>query len=174
MYQQSKKHFLLVLTYWGVIFLQTRTKLQQAFEDVLNWCKLETAFKYQTSLSTYFQFEDPISKDLIYGVVCKFQCGLFNESHYGKNIRHLDKRSWEHIGVSPLTGKKVKPINNTAVGDHLLHCKYLPSFDNFSILALKNKQFFLEITGSLLIVRDKSLLNRNISFAPFYLFDKVS
>ena len=46
----------------------------------------------------------------------------------------LDIRSGEHIGVSPLTGKKVKPINNSAVRDHLLHCNHLPSFDNFSIL----------------------------------------
>ena len=30
-----------------------------------------------------------------------------NDSNYGESIRHLDVRSGEHIGVSPLTGKKV-------------------------------------------------------------------
>ena len=68
-------------------------------------------------------------KDLISGVVYKFHCGLCNESYYGESIRHLDIRSGEHIGVSPLTGKKVKPINNSSVRDHLLHCNYLPSFN---------------------------------------------
>ena len=33
------------------------------------------------------------------------------------------------MGVSPLTGKKVKPINNSSIPDHLLHYNYLPSFN---------------------------------------------
>ena len=81
------------------------------------------------------------------------------ESYYGESIRHLDIRSGEHIGVSPLTGKKVKPSNNSAICDHLLHCNFVPSF---------------EIKESLLIMRDKPSLNRNINSAPLYLFDKVS
>ena len=79
-----------------------------------------------------------------------------------------------HIGVSPLTGKKVKPSNNNAICDHLLHCNFLPSFDNFSVLAHENKKYLLEIKESLLIMRDKPSLNRNINSAPLYLFDKVS
>ena len=45
-------------------------------------------------------------------------------------------RSEEHIVVSPLTGKKVKPPNNSVVCDHLLNCNFLPSFNNLNILAL--------------------------------------
>ena len=70
---------------------------------------------------------------------------LCNESYYGESIRHLDIRSGEHIGVSPFTGKKVKPIKNSAVRDHLLHCNYSPSFDEFSIVAHENKKFLPEI-----------------------------
>ena len=91
---------LLVLLYFGVISLQTRTKLQQAIKGVLNCCKLEIAFKCQTKLSNSFQFKDPIPKDLISGVVYKFQCGLCNRSYYGKSIRHLDIRSGEHRCVT--------------------------------------------------------------------------
>ena len=39
-------------------------------------------------------------------------------------------------------------------------------FDNFSVLAHENKKYLLEIKESLLIMRDKPSLNRNI--------DKVS
>ena len=118
----EKKRLLLVFPYLGIISLQTRTKLQQALKGVLNCCKLEIIFKCQTKLSNSFCYKDPIPKDLISGVVYKFQCGLCNESYYGESIRHLDIRSGEHIGVSPLTGKKVKPSNNSAICDHLLHC----------------------------------------------------
>ena len=105
---------------------------------------------------------------LISDVVYKFQCSLCNESYYGKSIRHLDIRSGEHIDVSPLTGKKVKPSNNSAICDHLLHCNFLPSFDNFSVLAHENKKYLLEIKESLLIMRDKLSLNRNINSAPLH------
>ena len=76
--------------------------------------------------------------------------------------------------MSPLTGKKVKTINNSVVCDHLLHCNYLSSFDSFSILAHENKKFLLEIKETFLIMKDKPSLNRNINSAPLNLFDKVS
>ena len=86
----------------------------------------------------------------------------------------LRLRSGEHLGVSLLTGKKFKPSNNIAICDHLLHCNFLPSSDNFDVLAHENKNYLLEIKESLLIIREKSSLNRNINSAPLYLFDKVS
>ena len=130
--------------------------------------------KYQTRLFNSFRYKDPIPRDLISGVAYKFQCGLCNESNYGDSIRQSDMRSGEHIGVSPLTRKKVKPSNNSAICDHLLHCNFLPSFDNFSVLAHENKKYLLETKESLVIMRDKSSLNRNINSASSYLFDKVS
>ena len=89
----EKKCLLLVLSYLGIISLQTRIKLQQTLIDVLNSCKLEIVFKCQTRLSNSFRYKDPIPKDLISGVVYKFQCGLCNESYYGESIGHLDIRS---------------------------------------------------------------------------------
>ena len=112
--------------------------------------------------------------DVISGVVYKFQCGLCNGSYYDESIRHLDIRPGEHIAVSPLPGKKVKPSNNSAISDYLLHCNSLPSFDNFIVLAHENKKYLLEIKESPLIMRDKPSLNRNINSATLYLFDKVS
>ena len=72
------------------------------------------------------------------------------------------------------TGKKAKPSNNSAVCAYLHHCKFLPSFDNFFISAHVNKKYLLEVKESLLIMRDKPSLNRNINSAPSHLFDKVS
>ena len=123
----EKKSLLLVLPYLGIISLRTRTKLQQALKSVLNCCKLEIVFKYQTRLSNSFCYKDPTPKDLISGVVYKFQCGICSESYYGESIRHLDIISGKHIGVSSPTGKKIKPSNKSAVWDHLLHCNFLPS-----------------------------------------------
>ena len=122
----------------------------------------------------FFPLQRPLPKDLISGVVYKCQCGLCNESYCGESSIHLDIRSGKHIGLSPLTGKKVKPSNNSAICDHFFHYNFLPSFDNFSVLAHENKRYLLEIKASLLIMRGKPSLNRNINSALLYLFDKVS
>ena len=106
--------------------MQTITKLQQALKGVLNCCKLEIVFKCQTSLSNFFRYNDPIPKDLISGVVYKFQCGLCNESYYGESIRHLDIRSGEHVGVSPRTGKRLKTSNNSVICDHYSTVVFYP------------------------------------------------
>ena len=121
-------------------------------------------------LAKAFHFKDRIREELTYGVVYKFQCGLCNESYYGECVRHLDVRIGEHIGISTLTRKKVKP-KGSAVSDHLLLCKHSPSFENFSILTKENKNFLLELKESLLIMRDKPSLNRSIRSAPLYLFE---
>ena len=76
--------------------------------------------------------------------------------------------------MSHLIGEKVKLTNNSAVCIHLLHCSYLSYFDNFSTLAHENKKLLLEIKESLLVMREKPSLNRNISFTPLFLLDKIS
>ena len=97
-------------------------------------------------------------------VVYKFQCGFCNESYYGECVRHLNVRIGEHIGISPLTKKKVKP-KGSAVSDHLLLWNHTPFFLKFSILTKDDKKILIRIE-SLLIIIDKPSLNRNISSVP--------
>ena len=72
-----------------------------------------------------------------------------------------------------MTKKKVKP-KGSATSDHLLLCNHLPPIKRLSVLTRENRKFVvLEFIESLLIVRDKTSLNRNIRSAPVFLFDKV-
>ena len=80
------------------------------------------AFKFTKGI----RFRDRIHKELTSGVVYIFQCGLCKESYHGECVRHLNVRIGEHIGISPLTKKKVKP-KGSAVTDRLLLCNYSPS-----------------------------------------------
>ena len=106
-------------------------------------------------------------KELAYGIF-NFQCGLCNESYYREFIRHLNSRIWEHIVISLLTKKNVKP-KGSAVSNHLLLCTHLPSFGSFSVLAMENIKFVLKLKESLLVMRDRPTLNRYIRSAPLYL-----
>ena len=79
-------------------------------------------------------------------------------------MRHLDVRIGEHICISPLTRKQVKP-KNSSVADHLLFYNHSASYDDFSIVTRANKMFLRELKESLLIMRDKPSLNWNITSA---------
>ena len=128
---------------------------------------MQILFKSQNKLAKTVRFKDCIPKQLTSSVIYKFQCGLCNESYYGECVRHLDVRIGEHIGISPLTRKKVKP-KGSAASDHLLLCNHSPSFENFSVVTKENKMFLLELKECLLIMRDKPFLNRNIRSSPLY------
>ena len=168
----EKKPLVPVLPYLGSISLQIRTKLKKSLKNIINCSKLQTVFKNKTRLGNNFHFKDQIPKDLTSGVIYKFHCGLCNESYYGECMRHLNVRIGEHLGISPLTRKQIKPKNNS-VADHLLLCNDSASYDNFSTLTRENKRFLLESKESLLIMRYNPSFNRNITTAPLYLFDKA-
>ena len=121
-------------------------------------------FKIQSKLAKAFRFKDRITKELTQG--------FCNESYYGECVRHLNVRIGGHIGISSLTKKKLK-TKGSAVSNHLLLCNHSSSFEDFSVLTNENKVILLELKESLLIMRDKPSLNRNIRSAPLYLFDKV-
>ena len=161
----EKKTLILSLPYLGNISLQTRTKLKKSFKGILNCCKLQIVFKSQRKLASVFRFKDRLPNDLVSGVVHKYTCGNCKSSSYGEADRHLKVRCGEHIGISPVTLKKIKPSKESAIRDHLLICNNVPSFDEFSILAHGNNRFVLEIKESLLIKRDKPVLNKIISSA---------
>ena len=145
-----KKPLFLVLPSLGPLSLQTRIKLR-SLKGTLNCCKLRIVFKSQNKLANAFRFKDHIPKELTSGVVYEFQCNLCNESCYGACVRHLNARIGEHIRISPLTKKKVKPKGG-AVSDHLLPCNHSPSVETVSVLTKENRKF----------VRDEPSLNRNI------------
>ena len=88
-------------------------------------------------------------------------------------MRHLNVRIGERIGISPLTEKQVKP-KNSSVADHSLLCNHSASYNDFSILTRESKKILLELKESLLIMRDKPSLNRNITLAPLYLLIRPS
>ena len=167
----EKKTLFLSSPYLGEISLWTRTKLRKSLKDLLNSCKLEIVFKSQRKLSNVFRFKDRLPSDLVSGAVYKYTCGRCNSTYYGQTDRRLKVRSGEHIGISPLTFKKTKPSKESAIRDHLLNCNNIPSFEEFTILTNGNNKFDLEIKESLLIKRDRPILNKNISSAKLFLFD---
>ena len=161
----EKKPLGLVLPHSRTTLLQTRGKLQKSIKGVLNCLKLQFIFKSQKKLCNNFCFKNFVPQVPTPGVLCKFQCGLCNESYYGECVRHLTVRSGEHIGISPLTNKRVQPGKNSAVCHRWLNCNYSPTFEDFSVLSHENKKYLVELKESLLILDHQRLRTYVLPFS---------
>ena len=64
------------------------------------------------------------------------------------------------MGTSNLAGKRIKIVRESKISNHLLQCDTPISFGYFDILASDSIKFLLLIKESLLIKRDKPVLNR--------------
>ena len=62
-------------------------------------------------------------------------------------------------------------MKESAVSDHRLQYDNVISFDDFDVLASDTNNFRLLIKESLLIKRDKPILDRTIKSFPLKLFD---
>ena len=103
----------------------------------------------------------------------KFKCSDCNVTYYGKTKRHFKVRISEHLGVSPLTEKRVKTgYQTTAIFDHIFNSSTCSpaEYNDFSILARESNDFKLTLMESLLIERDRPDLNRSIKSMPLELF----
>ena len=85
---------------------------------------------------------------------------------------HLNVRSSELIGLSPLTGDRVA-CNSSAISDHLLLHDHNNNnnFNDFSTLCCENNQFKLSLRESILIKRNPPELKKNVSSMPLLLFN---
>ena len=162
----EKKNLFFSLPCFGQISLQTRTKLRKSLKEFLNSCKLQIVFRNQRKLSHVFRFKHCLSSDLVSGAVYKHTCGRCNPNDYGETDRHLKIRSWEHIGISPLTMKKTKPSKENAICDHLLNCNNIPLLRSLPIWqtgiinsCLESKKVYLSNEIDLFWIKVLVLLN---------------
>ena len=83
-----KKDLMIVLPYLGKLSLQIRTRINCVMKSKLPYCNSRRAF--QTKCRLLFKY------------------GSCNATYYGKTNRHFKVRMCEHLGVSALTGKRMK------------------------------------------------------------------
>ena len=160
-----------VLPYLGKASLDLRTRLRRTIERNLAFCKLKIIFRSKCRLNTLFHFKDSLEKKIRSGIIYRYRCSNCNVTYYGETFGHFCTRAAEHMGISNLTGKRLRNVKQSAISDHLLQCNCTINFDNFDLLAAESNKFKLLLRESLLIKRDKPILNRSIKFFPLELFD---
>ena len=110
----------------------------------------------------------PLHLHLVY----RYSCSSCNANYHCKTYPYIFTKAAEHIAISNLTGKRVENVKESAVSDHLLQCDCAIDFDHFNILASDTNSFRLLIKESLLIKREKPVLNHTFKSFPLKLFDE--
>ena len=166
----EKKQLLITLPFLGHLSFETRNRLNSCIRNQLHSCSLRIAFQSKIRLSSLFKFKESIPKYLRSHLTYKFSCSCCNATYYGETERLLFVRASEHLGITPLTQKRVKNPKKSAIMDHILLEVHNATYHDFSILISENNQFKLLLKVSLLIKRDKPELNRKIYTHPLELF----
>ena len=95
-------------------------------------------------------------------VMSHIMCSCCNATYYDQTQIHFFVRAPEHLGITPLIGKFVKPPKKSTIFDQMLLDSHKASFDNFSILLKEGNPFKWQLKESLVISRDKPILNKNV------------
>ena len=117
-------------------------------------------FLGKLSLDLRTRFKNSISKNLPF---CKIRV-IFKSSTHTSRVA-------EHSVVSILIGKRSKSKKSTAVKDHVPFWDHKVSIDDFKILVTSESDIHVKVKESLLISRDKPILNKNETSLLLYLFD---
>ena len=163
-----QKELLVVLPFLGTFTLNLRKRLYKSVGNSFPLCNINVIFQSKNRLSS--KFKDSILLYFRSHLIYKFQYSNSSITYYGETERHLKVRAGEHISTSPLTGKKVNNIKKTSVKDHCLLSGHLCSFDNFAVLTFESHKFKRLIKESLLVTKDKPLLNKQIKSLKLELF----
>ena len=150
-----KRELICILQCLGKASLDLWTKLRRTIKRNLPFCKLKIISRSKCRLNTLFHFKDSLEKKIRSWIIYCYKCRNCNTTHYGKTFRHFYMRVAEHMGISNLTGKRLKNVKQSAISDHLLQCNCTINFDNFDILAAESNKFKLLLKESILIKRDK-------------------
>ena len=146
-----KRELTFGLPYLRKLWFDLRTRLRRTLERDLPYWKLKLVFRSKCRLNTLFRFKDPLEKKIRSGIIYRYTCSNCKVTYYGKTFRHFYTRAAEHMGISNLTGKRLKNVKQSAIFDHLLQCNCTINFDDFSILATDCNKFKLLLRESLSI-----------------------
>ena len=111
---------------------EIRNRIQCCLKKNAPVFNLKAVFQSRKWLSMLFTFKDKISKMLHSNLVYKFKYNICNDIYCGKTKHHFKVGACEHLGITHLTGKKVKSQNESAVFDHIVHIGH-----NASLMILK-------------------------------------
>ena len=118
--------------------IQRRTRMNRVMKNKLPYYNVRFVFQTKCKISDFFTFKDKIPSFLHSGY-------LFVATYYGKTERHFNVRMCEHLGISALTGKRVKGDDDSAIKEHRSFCNHTPDMISREIDSFCCSPFILRV-----------------------------
>ena len=150
--------------------LQIRSQLQKFLSSAYPHISLRVVFRPSFRLSNFFPLKDKIPCELRSHVVYLYKCQRCGALYVGQTRRHIHTRISEHMGNSPLTGKKRSVSTMSGILAHIHTTKHQISPSDFKILFTASSEADLLIRESLFISKLNPILNAKIRSTPLDLF----
>ena len=101
----SKKKLIRAIPFIGKKPLQLRSCLVNSIENDSKFCKLKVVLQSPCKLNLLFCYKDSLKKKICFGIVYRYMCSNYK---------------LKHMGISNLTGKRLKSVKTSAVSDRLI------------------------------------------------------
>ena len=171
--ESTKKEVIISLMYLGNISAQVKKRLRNIFRSCRPDIKLNVVFTSINRLRSAFHFKDVVPRELKSLVLYRFTCSTCRGTYLGETTRHFLVRTYEHLGISYLTEGAYTYKESTATADrkHCCNNSHSSCLDDFKIVGRANNRYHLKIKESLLIFKQKPVINIAQESLPLKLFD---
>ena len=165
----QKLQLLCMLVYTGKSFPNFRARLRHNTDKNIPFCKLRI-FRSACRFGNLFRFKYSLERKIFSGIVYCNTCSKCKFIHYGKTFGHVFTRACEHILRWHWTWQK-NLLKTLKIWHHLTTCCNLTPLQILANLIFQHPMKLL-IKESLLIKRDKSVLNRKIKSVPLHFWNR--
>ena len=174
--EESNKIVTITLPFLGTDSLRIKKQLHSIVKSCCKEVKLRVIFSSKTRLRNLFNFKDIIPDDLKSLILYKFTCRMCNHTYIGKCKRQYQVRRYEHLNISYKTEKPYSYNKKTAsaVSLHINSLNHKATDCDFKIIGRASNDYYLKIQESLLIHKEKPVLNKTVFSVPLYLFSNLN
>ena len=168
-----RKELCICLPFMGKDSLELKSKLTRFTSRYFPACRIKVIFKCNNRLKSLLAFKDRIPLNVRSHLLYRYTCNGCNAIYIGKTRRHYLVRVFEHLGISLRTHKNftynVHNKNNSAILNHV-NSSCVGKEENFKIIGSSTNDYHLCIKESLLINKQKPILNTSDNSVPLSLF----
>ena len=162
--QKLKKY--IVLPYFGIQSEKLKKELSASLSKFYPYMEANIILVNQLTTGSFFKYKDRIPYACQSSVVYAFSCASCDASYIGSTKRSLHCRVEQHRGRSHRTGMWLSRPDPSAIRSHAENCNCSFSIKDFKVIGRESNVQHLRILESLHIVRNKPVLNDNISAVP--------
>ena len=134
---------------------QIRNRLSSCIRNQLLSCSLRNAFQSKSRLSGLFKFKEVFLNTFARILFVNVRVVATTQLIMVKLIASHERRS---MGITPLTQKRFKNAQKSAIMDHIFLEGHNATYDGFLILIPNNNQFKLYLKESLLEIIDRDIV----------------